>query len=385
MLMNLSERKKEILKVIIEAYVETAEPVGSKTVAAGLDSSVSSATIRNEMASLESLGLLEQPHTSAGRIPSSLGYRIYVNELMREYRLSRGDAQEINRALGSSAARQEHLLDEAGNLASRLTRYPAYALAAATGVVSVARFDFIYVDSFTFIIVALLNNDTVKNRLIHLLSPIHNEQLIKLATVFNASFAGVAEERITPALITSTERALSDTAGLVAVVAGFTIEMLYDAKAGQARVTGTMSLLDHPEYRDIDKAQRLMRYLTDDKELARLPSPETAGDIKITIGPENLADELHDTTVMTVRYDAGDDMQGLIGVVGPVRMDYSKVAAKLLYIARGLSRVLIGELPSMIGFDTNTDLDTAIKTDINANINTDNNNTELGDDDIGQE
>ena len=354
--MNLSERKKEILKVIVEAYVETAEPVGSKTVAAGLDSSVSSATIRNEMASLETLGLLEQPHTSAGRIPSSLGYRVYVNELMRESRLSQGDAQEINRTLGNSAARQEHLLDEAGNLASRLTRYPAYALAAVTGIVSVARFDFIYVDSFTFIIVALLNNDTVKNRLIHLLAPVHNEQLIKLATVFNASFAGIAEERITPALISSTERALGDTAGLVAVVAGFTIEMLYDAKAGQARVAGTMSLLDHPEYRDVDKAQRLMRYLTDDRELARLPSPEAAGDIKITIGPENLADELHDTSVMTVRYDAGDDMQGLIGVVGPVRMDYSKVAAKLLYIAQGLSRVLIGEHTARIDMDSDADI-----------------------------
>ena len=354
--MNLSERKKEILKVIVEAYVETAEPVGSKTVAAGLDSSVSSATIRNEMASLETLGLLEQPHTSAGRIPSSLGYRVYVNELMRESRLSQGDAQEINRTLGNSAARQEHLLDEAGNLASRLTRYPAYALAAVTGIVSVARFDFIYVDSFTFIIVALLNNDTVKNRLIHLLAPVHNEQLIKLATVFNASFAGIAEERITPALISSTERALGDTAGLVAVVAGFTIEMLYDAKAGQARVAGTMSLLDHPEYRDVDKAQRLMRYLTDDRELARLPSPEAAGDIKITIGPENLADELHDTSVMTVRYDAGDDMQGLIGVVGPVRMDYSKVAAKLLYIAQGLGRVLIGEHTARIDMDSDADI-----------------------------
>ena len=372
--MNLSERKKEILKVIVEAYVETAEPVGSKTVAAGLDSSVSSATIRNEMASLETLGLLEQPHTSAGRIPSSLGYRIYVNELMRESRLSQGDAQEINRALGSSAARQEHLLDEAGNLASRLTRYPAYALAAATGIVSVARFDFIYVDSFTFIIVALLNNDTVKNRLIHLLAPVHNEQLIKLATVFNASFAGIAEERITPALISSTERALGDTAGLVAVVAGFTIEMLYDAKAGQARVAGTMSLLDHPEYRDVDKAQRLMRYLTDDRELARLPSPEAAGDIKITIGPENLADELHDTSVMTVRYDAGDDMQGLIGVVGPVRMDYSKVAAKLLYIAQGLSRVLIGEHTARIDMDSDADID-KIANNLNIDIDPKPNNT----------
>jgi len=363
--MNLSERKKGILKVIVEAYVETAEPVGSKTVAAGLGTSVSTATIRHEMADLESMGLLEQPHTSAGRIPSSLGYRIYVNELMKEHKLSRDDAQEINRELGKSAPRQDHLLNKAGSLASRLTTYPAYALAAATGIISVARFDFIYVDSFTFIIVALLNNDTVKNRLVHLTVPIYQEQLTKFATVFNANFAGIPEERINPALITSAERALGDNVGLVAVIAAFTIETLCDAKSGQALVSGTINLLDHPEYRDIDKAQRLMRYLTDDRELARLPSPEAAGNVKITIGPENLADELHDSTVMTVRYDVGDEMQGLIGVVGPVRMDYSNVAAKLLYIARVISRVLIGEDSAM--------------------DNTKDNNTELGDDDIGQD
>ena len=341
-IMVLSERKKEILRVVVELYVETAEPVGSKAVAAELGSSVSSATIRNEMAELETLGLLEQPHTSAGRIPSSQGYRVYVNELMRRHKLSNDDAREINNALKGRAAGQTHLLDEAGNLTSRLTTYPAYAMASATGIVSIARFDLIYVDVFTFIIVTLLNNDTVKNKLVHMTTPVEPVILTKLGAVFNASFTGITEERITPALITSTERAVGDTTGIVAVIAGYTIELLCEAKASQARVTGTMSLLSHPEYRDIDKAQRLIRYLSDDLELARLPSPSSAGEIKITIGPENLAEELRDSSVMAVRYDAGGDMQGLIGVVGPTRMDYSKVAARLSYIAQGLSWLLSG-------------------------------------------
>jgi heat-inducible transcriptional repressor len=166
--------------------------------------------------------------------------------------------------------------------------------------------------------------------------------LTKLSAVFNASFTGIPEERITPALITSTERAVGDSLGVVAVIAGFTIELLYEAKSSGARVAGAMSLLSHPEYRDIEKAQRLIRYLSDDKELARLPSPEALGEIKITIGPENLADELRDSSVITVKYDAGDDMQGLIGVVGPTRMDYSKVTARLSYIAQGLSWLLSG-------------------------------------------
>ena len=339
-LMNLSDRKREILRIVVEQYVETAEPVGSKAVAAELGSSISSATIRNEMAELESMGLLEQPHTSAGRVPSSLGYRVYVNEIMKRHKLSTDDAREITSALKGRAAGQDRLLDEAGNLTSRLTTYPAYAMASMTGAVTIARFDLIYVDPFTFIIVTLMNNDTVKNKLIHLTTPVEPVMLTKLTAVFNASFTGIPEERITQALILSTERAVGDTSGVVAVIAGFAIELLYETKSVGARVTGAMSLLNHPEYRDIDKARRLIQYLSDDKELARLPSPETAGEIKITIGTENLAYELRDSSVMAVRYDAGGDMQGLIGVVGPTRMDYSKVAARLSFIAQGLSALL---------------------------------------------
>ena len=363
-MVGLSERKKKILRAVVEQYVETAEPVGSKAVAAELGLSVSSATIRNEMAELESLGLLEQPHTSAGRVPSPQGYRVYVNELMRRHKLSSDDAQEINTALKGSTSGQSSLLDEAGSLASRLTTYPAYAMASTTGIVSIARFDLIYVDAFTFIVVTLLSNDTVKNKLIHLTAPVEPAMLTKLGTMFNASFTGIPEERITPALITSTERALGDTIGIVAVIAGFTIELLCEAKASQARVAGAMSLLNHPEYRDVDKAQRLIRYLSDDKELARLQSPSAAGEIKITIGPENLAEELKSSSVMAVRYDAGDDIQGLIGVVGPTRMEYSKVAARLSYIARGLSWLLSGSELTKIDSEKNS---------------------MIGDDDIGQD
>jgi len=166
--------------------------------------------------------------------------------------------------------------------------------------------------------------------------------LTKLSAVLNASFTGIQEERITPALITSTERAVGDTTGIVAVIAGFTIELLVEAKTVGTSVSGAINLLSHPEYKDVDKAQRIIRYLSDEKELVRLPSPETAGEIKITIGPENLADELRDSSVMAIKYDAGSDIQGLIGVVGPTRMDYSKVAAHLSYMAQGLNWLLGG-------------------------------------------
>jgi len=340
--MSLSNRKKEILRTVVELYVKGAEPVGSKAVAEALGSAVSSATVRSEMAELESLGLLEQPHTSAGRIPSSNGYRLYVNDLMQNQSISSDDAEMINNTLDGRVAEQVHLLDEVGKLTSRLTTYPAYAMASATGIVCIARFDLIYVDCSTFIIVALLSNDTVRNKLVHLTTNIEPPMLTKLSAVLNASFTGIPEERITPALINSTERAVGDSTGIVAVVAGFTIELLVEAKTIGTRVAGAINLLNHPEFRDVDKAQRIIRYLSDEKELARLPSPEATGEIKITIGPENLADELRDSSVMAIKYDAGSDIQGLIGVVGPTRMDYSKVAAHLSYMAQGLSLLLGG-------------------------------------------
>ena len=339
---GLSDRKNEILRTVVELYVKGAEPVGSKAVAEALGSSVSSATVRSEMSELESMGLLEQPHTSAGRIPSSQGYRIYVNELMQDRAISSDDAEVIDNTLDGRVVGHSHLLDEVGNLASRLTTYPAYAMASATGIVSIVRFDLIYVDASTFIIVTLLSNDTVKNKLVHLTTTIAPPMLTKLSAVLNASFTGIPEERITPALITSTERAVGDTTGVVAIVAGFSIELLVEAKSIGTRVSGAINLLNHPEYRDVDKAQRIIRYLSDGKELARLPSPEASGELKITIGPENLAEELRDSSVMAIKYDAGHEIQGLIGVVGPTRMDYSKVAAHLTYMAQGLYRLLGG-------------------------------------------
>jgi heat-inducible transcriptional repressor len=261
---------------------------------------------------------------------------------MHRHDLSPGDTVEINNALNIHPVQQAELISQAGKLTSRLTTYPAYAIASASGTVNIVRFDFIYIDTFSFIIVVLLSNDTVKNKLVHLTTPTDAAILARLMAVFNASFTGIPEERITSALIQSTERAVRDTSGLVAVIAGFTIELLCEAKAVGASVTGEMKLLNHPEYQDISKVQRIANYLSDDKELTRLPSPDYSGEVKITIGTENLADELKDSSIIAARYNAGDDMEGLIGVVGPTRMDYSKVAARLAYIAQGLGQLISG-------------------------------------------
>ena len=340
--MELSDRKKKILRAIVEHYVETAEPVGSKTISSDPEISSSSATIRNEMAELESLGLLEQPHTSAGRIPTSLGYRIYVNELMKQHRLSLEETARINSVLQSKVQQLDNLLSVAGRLTAQLTSYPAYALTSASADTVITRFDFIFVDQNTFIIVVMLGNNIVKNKLVHLPYAIEQAQLMKLSAVFNASFTGIPEERITPELIAATERSVGDAHGLVAIAAGFAIETLMSLRATETFVSGASQIFEHPEYRDVSRAQKLLSYLSDADTILKLPAPDEEGGMKITIGAENLADELSDSSVVVARYDAGDDMQGLIGVVGPTRMDYSKVAARLSYIAKGLSGLFAG-------------------------------------------
>lgn len=340
--MNISDRKKKILSAIVESYITTAEPMGSKTIADTGGLGLSSATIRNEMAELTSMGLLVQPHTSSGRAPSPAGYRLYVNELMKRQRLSLDETDEINRSMNIKIQQLDKLMSDVGKLASSMTNYPALALASPVAS-KAKRFDLIYVDVNTFIVVVMLDNNTVKNKLIHLPFSIEQSMLQRISAVFNSDFTERTQSEIEYSLIDSAERACGDTMGLVSVVATFTIEVLKEATEGQAVVTGASNLLRQPEFRDPDKAHKIMDFLADSDHLLKLSALKDTGDVEVLIGPENIAEELKDSSVIIARYDAGDNMRGIIGVVGPTRMDYSGVAAKLSYIAAGLSKLLGSE------------------------------------------
>ena len=345
--MELSDRKKTILKAVVENYVVTAEPVGSKAIAESCGLGISSATVRNEMSELESMGYLEQPHTSAGRVPSPLGYRLYVNELMQKRSLTSEETDEINSALHSRAQQPGEIISDAGKIAASITSLPAYAVREAVDQISAGRFDLIYIDEHTFIIVIMLSNNTVKNKLVKIPASVDPGMLTKLATVFNASFTGITEENITSDLIYSTELATGDMVGLVSVISGFLIQTLRELRNTEMYVAGTSNLLRHPEYQDIGKAHRVMSFLSDSGDIKGLPMPDVGSDISITIGPENLAEELKDSSVIVAKYDAGNNMQGIIGVVGPTRMDYSAVAARLAYIADGISKMLRESSPQV--------------------------------------
>lgn len=340
--MAISERKKKILAAVVDEYIRTAEPVGSKSIAEHAGLGCSSATIRNELAELVNMGYLEQPHTSAGRVPTPMGYRIYVNELMDKQRLSLEETEELNVRLNQKLQELDDTIHDVSSLASQLTDYPALAITTHTSA-TIKRFDLIYVDANTFIIVALLSDNSVKNKLVHLPISVDQTMVRRLNALFNSGFTGIPEEQITPLLINSTERAADDTMGLTSVIAAFAIETLTQAALPSSSVTGENRLLNQPEFRDPAKAHRLMSYLSNGGYI--LPDAESlvgADEVRVLIGPENVADELKDSSVVIASYDAGDNMRGLIGVVGPTRMDYSAVAAKLRFLAEGLSRRLGG-------------------------------------------
>lgn len=350
--MELSERKMKILAAVVDEYISTAEPVGSKTIAEVAALGCSSATIRNELSELTGMGYLEQPHTSAGRVPTPKGYRFYVNELMQRQKLSLEETEEINRSLNDKLSQLDHLMTNVGSLASSLTNYPAMALAAPAPA-TIKRFDLIYVDANTFIIVAMMSNNSVRNKLVHLPVSVGQEMITRLSAVFNANFTDITEDRITPLTIRATERSADDTMGLTSVIASFAIEILSEAQRAESYVTGASRLLSQPEFRDPDKAHSLMSYLSEPAHLKDLQMDVLDGEneVRVLIGPENVAEELRDSSVIVATYDAGDNTKGLIGVVGPTRMDYSGVAAKLSLIASALSRRLGGGTSPPPGLD----------------------------------
>ena len=337
--MELTERKKKVLRSIVDLYIRTAEPVGSKAIAELPDMNYSSATIRNEMADLTALGYLEQPHTSAGRIPSAAGYRLYVDELMAEYRLSMDETRSINDAIEEKMQRVDKLMEKVAKMVSQATELPAISVASRQSGATVKRFDLILAGAGSFILVVMLSTDEVVNKLIKLPLNVGETELKLLSAVLNATMTQIPPEEFTPSLLERVMNSADTAASLVPVIVEFTLETLRRQGSTNMAVAGRVRLLDQPEYRSIDKAQRVLSSLDEDA-LSNLPAvmQNTSG-TKVLVGPENVAEELKDTSVVMTKFDIGDGLQGMIGVVGPTRMDYAKVTARLSYFAESLSKM----------------------------------------------
>ena len=327
--MELTERKKKVLRSVVDLYIRTAEPVGSKAITSLPDMKYSSATIRNEMADLTAMGYLEQPHTSAGRIPSAAGYRLYVDELMLDYRLSIDEAKSINTVIEEKMQKVDKLVEKVAKLVSQATNLPAISAASRSGSATVQRFELVYAGSGSFILVLILPGDQVVNKLIKLPLNVEESDLKLLSAVLNAALADIPPEGFTGELMDKVMRSGGAAAALVPVIWDFTLETLKNHGNTNMAIAGQSRLLGLPEYRDVDKAQRLMASIDEDT-LSNLPAVmQNSNGTKVIVGPENVAAELKDTSVVMTKFDIGDGMQGMIGVVGPTRM---AAVGALIYI-----------------------------------------------------
>ena len=337
--MELTERKKKVLRSVVDLYIRTAEPVGSKAITALPDMKYSSATIRNEMADLTAMGYLEQPHISAGRIPSASGYRLYVDELMMDYRLSIDETKSINTAIEEKMQRVDKLVEKMAKLVSQATNLPAISAASRSGSTRVQHFELVQSGKGSIILVLMLEGDQVVNKLIKLPVSLTEMDLKLLSAVLNASMTDLSLEDFTAELMEKVMRSAGAAAPLVPVILDFTQETLKNHGSTNMAVFGQSRLLGLPEYQDVNKAQRVMASIDEDA-LSNLPAVmQNANGTKVLVGPENVADELKDSSVVMTKFDIGDGMQGMIGVVGPTRMDYAQVTARLSYFAESLSKM----------------------------------------------
>ena len=326
--MELTDRKKQILKVVVEDYVRTA-------IAAEMGG-VSSATIRNELSDLTELGYLEQPHTSAGRVPSPKGYRLYVNELMERQRLSIAETERINQSLQMRMEELDRVISQAGRAVSSLMNYPAYVAATGKKQMTARRFELLPVDEHSCIVVMMMGDNRVKSQLLRMQLKVDTEQMPTLVNLLNSNFTGISADEMNRRLMDVSEQVTPQMFLLLSQTIAYAADVLEEAGQKEVFTVGTSQLLKLPEFRDADKAHQLMSFLSDSKE--NLPVPDE-GPMKILIGPENVSEALQDTSVVVASYDIGNDMRGLIGVVGPTRMDYGTVAARLSGFAEGLTRL----------------------------------------------
>jgi len=339
--MELSERKKQILKAVVEHYVDSVEPVGSKLLARELG--VSSATVRNEFAELCDMGYLEQPHTSAGRAPTPQGYRFYVNNLMEHRAVSAQEAERIDSALRDKLVSAGGAMTNAEQLVSSIVNYPAYSVTSRSAVPTVERFELVPVDETSVITVVMTSDKNVKSQLQRTALAFDAERLAGLRHLLNTHFTGADREQLAERLLSVSEQLAPELFLVLSKTVEYASGILAEAARRDVETTGASRILKLPEYRDADRAHELMTFLVDNKE--QLPVPEGGAPVQVLIGPENVDQALRDTSVVVASYDIGDGMRGLVGVVGPTRMDYATVTARLAYFAESLTKLFGKGLP----------------------------------------
>ena len=337
--MTMDARKFRILQAIIDDYILTAIPVGSRTISKKYEMGLSSATIRNEMSDLEELGYLDQPHVSAGRIPSAKAYRLYVDKLMPTQALSDAERQKLFSHMNTRTRQVETVIRRAARVLSDATQYTSLVLSPHMASLHIKHVQIVPVSDGVALLVIVTSAGIVKDAVIHIPQGLSADHLYAISRMLTEQLADQPLESVRQIFaemirdMGANRKFLADT-----------MQVIEDRIAAQDQrevyVGGQANLLNYPEYSDVKKAQNFLAVLESQDTLRRVLGQGGDMEIRIRIGPENELDALKDCSILTATYRMGDNSTGTLGIIGPTRMNYNRVVTVLDFMGRAISQLL---------------------------------------------
>ena len=332
---GMDERKFRILQAIIDDYILTAVPVGSRTISKKYEMGLSSATIRNEMSDLEELGYLDQPHVSAGRIPSAKAYRLYVDQLLQSGKLQSGSMQAVQSYFDSRTRQMEEVVDQAARVLSSLTKYTAVVLSPTGSQPRIQTIQLVSVSHGHALVVIVTDSGIVRDTVIPVPPQLDHDTLYAISRMLTESLHGCTLTEAVQRIPLLTER-MGENETILTHLGDFLSEGSANRKP-HVGVGGASNMLSYPEYSDMDKARSFLSLLETRDKLASIVQQQ--GDVAFTvrIGPETGVPEMSDCSIVTATYSTHSGRQGTIGVIGPTRMQYSRVLSILSSMGQQLS------------------------------------------------
>ncbi|TCO80056.1 heat-inducible transcriptional repressor HrcA [Marinisporobacter balticus] len=337
--MELGERKLKILQAIIKDFIDTAEPVGSRTLRKKYDLGISAATIRNEMADLEEMGYLQQPHTSAGRVPSDKGYRLYVDSLMIIDKLAQRQKEAIRKSILQSVGEVEQVITNTSKILSQMTRLTSVVLSPQFDQSKLKTVQLIPVDESSILLVIISESGVVKNTLLRMNESCTLDNLMFLSKMLNIKLKGQTIRNITWDTVEDIKKEIKAFNSLLDLVMPVVLSTLEEMVNIQMYLDGLTNIFHLPEYHSIDKARDFMEMLNHKENIMDLLINSRDG-VDITIGKENKHEAMQQCSLVTATYKINGLIVGKIGVIGPTRMNYENIVSVVDYITKNLSNLL---------------------------------------------
>ncbi len=332
----LDERKKKILKEIVDEYIDTAEPVSSAIIVKKYENNISSATVRNDMADLEKMGYLEKTHTSSGRVPSAKGYRLYVDELLKYDNISLEEIKYIQQKLESKANGLEELTKIATTTLSEITHYTTVSIGPKTTGQLIEEIKFVLLGSRMLMGIIVTDTGLVRETIIKFDEDIDQEQVDTLNYFFNNKLKGEPIERIDASLEEYIFRELKYSINIIRPIIEQMKKLIQDEEEN-FYLEGANKSFELPEFKSLELAKNFVNLLDTKELMLDILNTGFAEDIKIYIGDENENEDLKDFSIVTFKHSVGDKDLGTIGIIGPKRMNYSKVISVMKYISKKLN------------------------------------------------